>query len=69
MQFPTSRQLYCEYTHFSSISIIFVAMKTFLKILTLFIAVGAIGGAVMMWMDPTGVPETAAAYYCIKKSR
>ena len=30
-------------------------MRTFLKILTLFIAVGAIGGAVMMWVDPTGV--------------
>jgi hypothetical protein len=30
-------------------------MKTFLKILTIFIAVGAIGGAIMMWMDPTGV--------------
>ena len=30
-------------------------MKTFLKILTLFIAVGAIGGAVMMWTDPTGI--------------
>ena len=30
-------------------------MKTFLKILTLFIAIGAVGGAVMMWMDPTGV--------------
>ena len=30
-------------------------MKTFLKILTLFIAAGAVGGAVMMWMDPTGV--------------
>ena len=30
-------------------------MRTFLKILTLFIAVGAIGGAVMMWMDHTGV--------------
>ncbi len=30
-------------------------MRTFLKILTLFIAVGAFGGAVMMWMDPTGV--------------
>ena len=29
-------------------------MKTFLKILTIFIAIGAIGGAVMMWMDPTG---------------
>ena len=29
-------------------------MKTFLKILTLFIAVGAIGGAVMMWTDPSG---------------
>ena len=32
-----------------------IGMKTFLKILTLFIAVGAVGGAVMMWMDPTGV--------------
>ena len=32
-----------------------VIMKTFLKILTLFIAVGAVGGAVMMWMDPSGV--------------
>ena len=30
-------------------------MRTFLKILTLFIAVGAVGGAAMMWMDPTGV--------------
>ena len=30
-------------------------MKLFLKILTLFIAVGAVGGAVMMWLDPTGV--------------
>ena len=30
-------------------------MRLFLKILTLFIAVGAVGGAVMMWMDPTGV--------------
>ena len=30
-------------------------MKTFLKILTLFISIGAIGGAVMMWVDPTGV--------------
>ena len=30
-------------------------MKTFLKILTLFISIGAIGGAVMMWADPTGV--------------
>ena len=30
-------------------------MKTFLKILTLFIAIGAIGGAVMMWMDPSGL--------------
>ena len=32
-----------------------VIMKTFLKILTIFIAVGAVGGAVMMWMDPSGV--------------
>ena len=30
-------------------------MRTFLKILTLFIAVGAVGGAMMMWIDPTGV--------------
>ena len=30
-------------------------MNRFLMILTLFIAVGAVGGAVMMWMDPTGV--------------
>ena len=38
------------------IIVIFVSdMKTFLKILTLFISVGAVGGAVMMWMDPTGV--------------
>ena len=25
------------------------------KILTLFIGIGAVGGAVMMWIDPTGV--------------
>jgi hypothetical protein len=30
-------------------------MRLFLKILTLFIDVGAVGGAVMMWMDPSGV--------------
>ena len=30
-------------------------MKTLLKILTIFVAVGAVGGAVMMWMDPTGI--------------
>lgn len=30
-------------------------MRLFLKILTLFIAVGAVGGAVMMWVDPTGL--------------
>ncbi|MBQ2531314.1 MAG: hypothetical protein II548_03380, partial [Bacteroidales bacterium] len=30
-------------------------MKTFLKMLTIFIAVGAVGGAVMMWKDPTGL--------------
>ncbi len=29
-------------------------MKTFEKILTLFIGIGAIAGAVMMWIDPTG---------------
>ena len=32
-----------------------VIMKTFLKMLTIFIAVGAVGGAVMMWKDPTGL--------------
>ena len=31
-----------------------IAMKSFLKILTLFIAIGAIAGAAMMWMDPSG---------------
>lgn len=30
-------------------------MKTFLKILTLFIGIGAVGGAAMMWADPSGV--------------
>ena len=30
-------------------------MKTLQKILTLFIGIGAVGGAVMMWIDPTGV--------------
>ena len=30
-------------------------MKTFLKILTLIIGIGAVGGAVMMWADPSGV--------------
>ncbi len=29
-------------------------MKAFLKILTIFITVGAIAGAVMMWTDPAG---------------
>ncbi len=29
-------------------------MKTLLKILTLFIGIGAVAGAVMMWIDPTG---------------
>ena len=29
-------------------------MTKLLKILTLFIAVGAVGGAVMMWVDPSG---------------
>ena len=32
-----------------------MGMKTFLKTLTIFIAVGAIGGAMMMWMDPAGI--------------
>ena len=30
-------------------------MKPFLIILTLFIAIGAIAGAAMMWMDPSGI--------------
>ena len=30
-------------------------MRKFQIILTLFIGIGAIGGAVMMWVDPTGV--------------
>lgn len=30
-------------------------MIRFLKILTLFIGIGAVGGAVMMWVDPSGV--------------
>ena len=29
-------------------------MKKFLIILTLFIGVGAVGGAIMMWVDPSG---------------
>ena len=29
-------------------------MRKFLIILTLFIAIGAVGGAVMMWVDPSG---------------
>lgn len=29
-------------------------MNTFQKILTLFIGIGAVGGAAMMWVDPTG---------------
>ena len=29
-------------------------MKTILKVLTLFVGIGAIAGAVMMWADPTG---------------
>ncbi len=29
-------------------------MKTFQKILTIFIGIGAVAGAVMMWIDPTG---------------
>ena len=47
---------------FSAISIIFAAMKTFLKILTVFIAVGAVGGAVIV----LGLAETIASFYCIK---
>lgn len=30
-------------------------MKTFEKILALFIGIGAVAGAVMMWIDPTGI--------------
>ena len=30
-------------------------MRTFQKILTLFIGIGAVAGAVMMWIDPMGV--------------
>ena len=30
-------------------------MKTLQKILTLFIGIGALAGAVMMWIDPSGV--------------
>ena len=30
-------------------------MRKFLIVLTLFIAVGAIGGAIMMWHDPSGL--------------
>ena len=29
-------------------------MRKFLIVLTLFIAVGAVGGAIMMWVDPSG---------------
>ena len=29
-------------------------MRKFLIVLTLFIAIGAVGGAVMMWLDPNG---------------
>lgn len=60
-------------------------MSNFLKILTIFIAVGAIGGAVMLWIVlewciwrfvalsniffVLGVAETAAACYSINQSR
>ena len=30
-------------------------MKTLQKILTLFIGIGAVAGAVMMWIDPSGI--------------
>ena len=30
-------------------------MKTLQKILTLFVGIGAVAGAVMMWIDPSGV--------------
>lgn len=29
-------------------------MRKFLIVLTLFIAIGAVGGAIMMWVDPSG---------------
>ena len=48
-------------------------MKALLKILTIFITVGAIAGAVMMWTDPAGAswggePMLDAVCY-IKRSR
>ena len=48
-------------------------MKLLLKILTLFVAIGAIGGAVMMWMDPSniffvlGLVEVIAAMIFIRR--
>jgi hypothetical protein len=35
-------------------------MKTLEKILTLFITIGAVAGAVMMWIDPTGMRRRTA---------
>ena len=48
--------------------------KWFLIVLTLFIAIGAAGGAIMMWVDPIsiiyfffGLLEVAAAVFCMRK--
>ena len=32
----------------------YTAMRKFLIVFTLFIAIGAVGGAIMMWVDPSG---------------
>ena len=60
-------------------------MRRFLIILSLFIGVGAVGGAIMMWVDPSGngwgfvaisniyfalgLIEAAAAFYCLRSQR
>lgn len=36
-------------------------MRKFLIVLTFFIAIGAVGGAVMMWIDPSGIGWGGAA--------
>lgn len=50
---PTISFFFATWLHEKCFTFV-LEMKTFLKILTLFIAAGAVGGAVMMWMDPTG---------------
>lgn len=49
-------------------------MRKFQIILTLFIAIGAAGGAIMMWVDPSGnlyfvfgLVEAITAIICLKK--